>query len=178
MEATQPTLETLKAHGLTFSAEFVPFSKSRNAKEKNLSLNWKITLYKDGREVIRTDYMMGIGHAPSYKNWNAKTHGNLNSILHESFLKHEAEAGMEASAYQHRGKAIEPDYVGFMWSLTLDASVLDHRSYEDWAQEFGYDEDSRKGEAIYKQCLGIALALRHGLGDSLISQLQKEFQDY
>lgn len=71
-------LETaMERHGITVRAAFVPFSQSRNAKPDpkpgDLSLNWKVTLLKDGREVLTTDYQAGIGHAPSYKHgWSSR----------------------------------------------------------------------------------------------------------
>src|SRR5262245_61006775 len=52
---------------LTMTAEFVPFSKSRNKAEKIPSLNWVVMIRRDGREVLTTDYMAGSGHCPSYK---------------------------------------------------------------------------------------------------------------
>ena len=58
--------DTAAKLGLTMTADFVPWSLSRNAGEKDPSLNWKITLHKDGRPFLTTDYMAGSGHCPSY----------------------------------------------------------------------------------------------------------------
>jgi hypothetical protein len=61
----------LDALKLTVKSEFVPFSRSRNRDEKHdgktrYSLNWKVTLVRDGRDVLTTDYGAGIAHAPGY----------------------------------------------------------------------------------------------------------------
>lgn len=58
--------ETIERLGLTIRAEFVPFSKSRNAESEWQSLNWKVTLQRNGRDVLTTDYGAGIAHCPGY----------------------------------------------------------------------------------------------------------------
>ena len=45
----------LAKHGITLASVFVPFSQSRNKGEKNPSLNWKVTILSNGREVLTTD---------------------------------------------------------------------------------------------------------------------------
>jgi hypothetical protein len=57
-------LETL---GLTIESVFVPFSQSRNKKEKHNSLNWKVDLCRDGNAFLTCDYSAGIAHCPGYK---------------------------------------------------------------------------------------------------------------
>lgn len=57
------TLESLK---LTVEAAFVPFSQSRNKTEKSPSLNWRVTVKRDGRDVLTTDFMAGLAHCPGY----------------------------------------------------------------------------------------------------------------
>jgi hypothetical protein len=53
------------------TAEFVPWSQSRNREEKDdrgnprRSLNWRVTLKIRGRDVLATDYGAGIAHCPS-----------------------------------------------------------------------------------------------------------------
>ena len=48
----------LHALGLTVTSEFVPWSKSRNAKPNpkttDYGLNWRVTLNRDGREIVTT----------------------------------------------------------------------------------------------------------------------------
>ena len=61
--AIAATLESLK---LTVAAVFVPFSQSRNKAEKSPSLNWRVTVKRDGRDVLTTDYMAGIAYCPGY----------------------------------------------------------------------------------------------------------------
>ena len=68
MITPQDALDALK---LTVKSEFVPFSHSRNRDEKHdgktrYTLNWNVTLIRDGRDVLTTDYRAGIAHAPGY----------------------------------------------------------------------------------------------------------------
>lgn len=57
----------LAALGLTVESVFVPFSQSRNKAEKSPSLNWRVTVKRNGRDVLTTDYSAGMGHCPGYK---------------------------------------------------------------------------------------------------------------
>lgn len=57
--------------GVTLDSVFVPFSQSRNAKAEDgkpwESLNWRVTLKRNGREVLTTDYAQGVAYAPASK---------------------------------------------------------------------------------------------------------------
>ena len=56
---------TLENLGLTVESEFVPFSQSRNKGEKIPSLNWKVTVKRNGRDVLTVDYTAGCAHCPA-----------------------------------------------------------------------------------------------------------------
>lgn len=179
MSSTKENLEALvKELGLTVEAEFVPFSRSRNAKPeakvREMSLNWKVTVKKDGREVLSTDYQAGIGHCPGYIN-------NKSSVLNmdaADAIALECEKGREAGRFGAMGKPIMPDSLAVLHSLVSDASVLDYGTFEDWARYTGSDPDSRKEEKIYQACLQIALKLRNGIGEDGLAKLQEGFWGY
>lgn len=50
-------------------------------------------------------------------------------------------------------------------------SVTNALSYEEWCGDFGYDEDSRKGERIYRACQAQAAKLRAFLGHAAYADL-------
>lgn len=52
--------------GLTVESVFVPFSASRNKGEEHRSLNWRVTVKRNGRDVLTTDYSAGIAHCPGH----------------------------------------------------------------------------------------------------------------
>lgn len=167
--------------GITYKVVFVPFSKSRNAKEKNVSLNWLVTIEK-GRQSLTTDYMQGIGHFPNYANSLSR------NAAYDRYIKECIECGKYAknvtgktfhSVNQVPMQAIPaPDLIDVLYSLAVDSEVIDYSGFEDWAENFGYDVDSRKAEKTYRDCLEIALKLRSMLGDDNIAKLREAYQDY
>lgn len=152
--------------GLTIDAKFVPWSQSRNKGEKDKSLNWLVSLSKDGKTIVTTDYMAGVGHAPSYK-------APL-TVKRNQAVDYECEHGHTPNVKQ----AIMPKREDVIHSLVSDSDAIDYATYEDWADSLGYDQDSRKGEAIYRACLATALKLRNALGEAALAQLREAFQDY
>ncbi len=218
-QKAQAAIEVL---GLTMEAKFVPFSQSRNKAEKHKSLNWIITIKRNGRDVLTTDYGAGCGHCPAkaskapatYRakdrfradgkpypgttsNYRRPTEAERLADFLDEWRAAECESGiaMEYSSLTGEGSfkprrikgpvefqkstiPILPDIVDVIYSLSMDASVLDHASYESFASDFGYDADSRKGEAVYRACLEIALKLRAAIGEAGLTQLAEAFQDY
>lgn len=179
--------EWMKGHGLSLRYEFVPYSKSRNAPSKESpkgwrSLNWKVTLLRtvNGREsvVLETNYSAGTGHCPTSR--KPPLHIRPGTAYYEEMIAFECEEGFPAlwlSGVQRpmRGsvkRPIVPDDRDVMHSLASDADVMNYRDFEDYAANMGDDPDSRKAEASYKACLAIALALRNGIGESALAELQ------
>lgn len=173
-------------HDVGIRATFVPWSQSRNKDEKDdrgqprLSLNWRVTLYKAHRDILETDYMAGVAHCPAHKRIK-KQHAP--SVDEWRKVEWECENGREVSRFiygesLHGSKPIAPDLCDVLASLSMDSSVLDEACFEDWATALGYDSDSRKAEAIYRQCLELALKLRNGLGEAALAELRDACQDY
>lgn len=61
----------------------------------------------------------------------------------------------------HQGSAIRkpPTAAGVLDCVLMDAEA-GVQTFEDFAADFGYDEDSRKAEAIWRACKDTALAVR------------------
>lgn len=176
--------ETLQAAindlGITMESAFVPWSKSRNYKENakvtDRSLNWKVTLKRNGRNILTTDYMAGIGHAPSYPKGRGFTLDVVNALELET--EHGKAVRSLGSVVPITGKPVTPDLCDVVYSLCIDSDAIDHCDFEEWASSFGYDSDSRKAEQTYKACLNIALKLRSALGDDGLAKLRAACQDY
>lgn len=159
--------------GLTLTSTFVPWSKSRSAGETFRTLNWKVTLLKFGREVLTTDYSAGQAYCPSYQ--------QPPTVDSQAAVQRECETGLHNPNPRKvfgRLISINPKLLDVLWSLLLDADALDYSTYEEWASSLGCDEDSRKGEKIYRECLSIGLKLRNGLGEGGLKKLTEAFQDY
>lgn len=168
---------------LSIASDFVPFSQSRNAKANattnERSLNWRVTLRSGQRDILTTDYQAGIAHCPAYKRLKLGI-GRL-TVAQAEAIEYETERGREArgEAGPHFGGApIVPSSLDVISSLAMDASVLDFPSFEAWAGEYGYDEDSRKAEAIWKACMELALQLRAGLGNDGLERLQQAASEW
>lgn len=165
--------DMIAAAGLTIRAVFVPFSQSRNAKEKHPSLNWRVTLQCKGRDVLTCDYSAGSAYCPAdKKNWS-EPHAKREAVRLECET---GKAAREFSSLSHvsaNGPAIMPNDRDVIASLLLDASVLDAGGFADWAADCGYSDDSRKARAIYDECLAHALAFQAAVGAYAFAELRE-----
>ena len=55
--------------------------------------------------------------------------------------------------YTGSGWNREPNVADVMEALFLDADAKNYETFESWAQDMGYDTDSRKAESIFNHCL-------------------------
>jgi len=166
-EKAKAYCEQLLANGVSYSAEFVPQSRSRNKDEKQPSLNWRVTIAK-GNVKLETDYMQGCAHIPHY------SHAFARLAVYADAVREACETGKSRiipgkSAYDaaQGGRVIPrvreipaPEFADVLYCLVWDASAIDFTGFEEWAREYGYDPDSRKAEQTYRACLDIALKLR------------------
>ena len=174
--------EFINGLGLTLNAAFVPWSQSRNKGETHRSLNWLVTLEK-GRQSMTIEYTQGIAHIPGYKHgWGPKTYDQRRQ---EDAYQQTCETGRIKPVVQKIdgvfvkvAKLPTPTLEEILWCLVMDSSVLDYGTYEEWGRELGYDEDSRKGEKIYRDCLQQALRFNQLVGHETIEKLGELYQDY
>lgn len=69
------------------------------------------------------------------------------------------------------------DAANILDSLVSDAaSYTDARSFEEWAEEFGYDTDSRAAEKTYNACGKISRDLTNLLGGDLLLTLMEDIE--
>lgn len=169
-----------EALGLSVACTFVPFSLSRNAKEAQPSLNWKCSVMRNGKAITglsAVDYMQGSGHCPASKA-GAKRFPIKPDLRRAVALECESgkRAGMMMAGgrpYQTAGNIAHPTAVDVISALCMDSDVIDYARFEDWADCFGYDADSRSAEKTYRACLEIALALRAAIGETELQALQE-----
>jgi len=77
----------------------------------------------------------------------------------------ETGAQMETVFSMGSGLKGSPTKADVLSCLRDDArSIQDSTEFEDWAEDLGYDTDSRKAERIYTQVLAQALKLQQWLG--------------
>jgi hypothetical protein len=95
------------------------------------SLRWRVSLRRDGREFICTEFTQGWGLACAAR-------GRLTVAVVE-----ECETGAGARP---------PEPAEVLASLLLDADCVDGMSFTQWAREYGYSPDSIAAERIYRAC--------------------------
>jgi hypothetical protein len=163
--------------GIAYSADFVPFSRSRNAKPKpmlkDLSLNWRITLTCGGR-AFSTDYQAGIGHVPGYQ-YNARLTVDVAEAIRMA-----CETG---KAYKPGNTLFSrpipaPDVADVLHCLISDAEADDCGSFEEWCSNVGADSDSIKDERIYRTCLDVGRRLRILIGQPTLNRLRDILADH
>lgn len=158
--------------GLTVESTFIPFSQSRNKGNKEPSLNWEVTLKRNGRHVLTALYSAGAAHCPAYKVKDAYEKKRAVSM--------ECETGkvvrVKSFGPTLTDKKIEPNARDVIASLLLDANALDAGTFEEWAREYGYDADSISARAIYDQCVQHALAFRAAVGAQAFDELRAAAQ--
>lgn len=185
----------MAALGLSVTAEFVPWSQSRNKDEKatspntgepnpkfpRRSLNWRVTVKRNGRDALTTDYSAGIAHCPAYKSKHYGARPGFMNIDRDAAVTRECETGFASRDFgslMAKGAPILPDPVDVLASLVRDSDVLDAGGFENWAGDLGYDTDSRSAEAIYRACLDVSLKLRSALGEAGLAKLREASADW
>jgi hypothetical protein len=167
-------LDTLQLH---YGATFVPFSLSRNAKSNpglhELSLNWVVGIGKlspiDGQVqpgALATDYQQGIAYIPGYQ-------PSMRPSIHDVVIVRRAcETGRYGGIIANK-PIPAPALRDVMYSLVLDADVIEYANFEEWADGLGFNPDSRKDEKIYHACMEVALKLRLLIGEEAIKKLHE-----
>lgn len=174
--------EVIDKHGFTMKAEFIPFSQSRSFKLNfrvfDRNFNWNVTILdRHGREVITIPYSAGLAHGVFQPRCASRI-----TLYEEERIIFETENGKAYVDSGFRsslgGKKIEPEFAGVFACVLFDINVLDYSCFEDWALDFGYDPDSRKGEANYRICLEMALKVRNSIPHEILMELQEAAREY
>lgn len=151
--------ELIAELGLEIKNKFVPFSVSKNAEEKNKSINWKVTISAKNKNKIILDYSQGVGHLP-YPQTILGCTNYQKKVVEEAILV-AVETGI-AKKIIFKDKDVKisignneipfPTLKEVLYCLVSEANVRESLVYEDWANDYGYDPDSRKGKKIYEAC--------------------------
>lgn len=115
----------------------------------------------------RPDQLMGDMPAGS-RHWRVVLHG---APLHPGSS---AKCRRQLTVYFSQGPAIEhePSAEDVLDCLASDWASWDNaRDFAEWASEYGYDTDSRKAEAIWREIGRQAAQLERFLGAALVREL-------
>ena len=125
---------------------------------------WTVTITRNGQE-FQTEYTQGC---------HFRHHRNGQPIKP---LAMSGRLTVDGLAENKHTMPDEPILADVMSSLVMDAqSVTDGQTFEDFADDMGYDTDSREAERVYNGCLDEYFGLiRLGADLDVMSQM---FQDY
>ncbi len=161
--------------GLSCTAEFIPTPNQPGSP----SLHWTVTVHR-GRASMSLPYSAGCAHAviknPSNvpegsPSWNAAVRV---ACEEGRIIRLRLGGGMSPGGYPQPG----PSLRDVLYALVMDSSVLESGGFEDWADELGFDTDSRKAESTYRACIDQSLKFRQLVADEGLKQLQTAFQDH
>lgn len=168
---------------IEFKAVFVPQSASRNSADKNPCLNWRVSFFRKTPEHMPVggnfslDYMQGIGHVPGHQHSHYYGRMSVDDAARLKAFNASAETGMYPT--ERNVKALPgPHAVDVLYSIINDRSVTDMRNFEEFADEFGFDVDSRKAEATYRACLGQTRDAERLFGRPLLDKIALILENY
>ena len=124
--------------------------------------------YGHSVEVITTGYSQGIGHSELYKQGDDSAYQFKQLLNQANGITH----GMDK-----RRIPKPPTIADVMYSLLLD-DATDYVNFEDWADQIGYDTDSREAERTYKSCLDIGLAINARVPSSILDDARVILEDF
>ncbi len=117
--------------------------KGIDASDGDGMFRWVVDILYDRRHFA-VPYRMGLGHCSKAR----KEDSQVMTVLH----------GETVYVYA-------PELADVLDCLQSDARAGGHARFEDFADEFGYDSDSRKAEKVYQACRVSAGRMRTLLGD-------------
>lgn len=157
----------LQANGISYSATLVqrgaidaPTEKGGKGWEHDA---WRVTFRTLGGREFEQSFKTGIGHRVYPKGWP-----------HED---KRLTRGTIAWAEQEKRKApVPPKAASILYSLVMDDPHGE--SFESWADNFGYDSDSRKALAVYMECQRQTDAAKRFFGPELWAAIVSTVEGY
>lgn len=166
--------EFIDAHGLTMESTPVPANPNFQDDSKVRRCHFHCTISNADGAAFMTYYTVGIGVVEQWaKNpqtrlpWGIRPAGGWRNLSPKCVAYAEA---IDAAA-----KAYRPNLSDVLDNLASDAATVDSAGrFEDWADELGFDSDSRRAESIYDTCRAQAHKLRDFLGGDVFESLLYE----
>lgn len=117
-----------------------------DASQSWTSIRFDCILSRNGREVWSGPYHIGVGHLK-----NLATVERANGKLPRNAAPTKAQ--LIALTHQATVESLKPKLTDVLHSLLSDgAAYFDGQTFEEWAADLGYDTDSRKAEAMFREC--------------------------
>ena len=135
-------------------------------------IDYSVTISRSGKSC-RVDYHTGVGWVEKSSNgkWNG-TRAEQNVTydpVKKTIIKTRRSCGYifteNANLGNDKYRILQPSVGDILHCLRLDAQTLeDSNDFESWADELGFNPDSRKDERIYLACVTQTRELRGVIG--------------
>jgi len=141
-----------------------------------VQFKWHVQLNYKGRKVLETPFSCGIGcfrevYTPPAR-WLNDQLARFKLMLRDGYAYNKGDGLLL------KGDRLELKLRDVVWSCLMDGRAIDNACFEDWADECGYDKDSRKAEQVYRTCVEMGLRLRAAVGEDKLQELHLAYQDY
>lgn len=159
----KPTLESL---GISCAIESRGIS-AMNEGERPM-LKWEASFWRTNKtqaSAISFDYFTGSGCGP--KPTQKQFYDAVASF--PGFPK-SSDVECRAALVAATKANWKPDAIEILWAIARDGDTME-MTFEDWANELGYDVDSRKAEKVYRACQDNALRLRKILSAEQVKEV-------
>lgn len=110
---------------------------------------WKIELSRAGK-VFAGKYSAGFAHCKPVKSVFQK--GPREKVTQKIARAFKPHCTLTLSDLEGEVTPTPPTLLSYLYCIQSDASSGEHLLFEDFADEFGYDVDSRKAEKIWRAC--------------------------
>ena len=148
--------EALAAWGIAFTARYIGESKQWEGQT--------VDTFRVSIGAYETDYHMGFGNRKARP-----------GVVRPKFYNPRCIAAAEWDALHL--KPVAPTAASVLYCLLSDMEAID-QSFVDWADDLGYDTDSRKALAIYEACCDTGRELRKVFTPTQRADLRGLLQDY
>lgn len=157
--------EYIERHGITMTAE--PATHNPNMSDWDKDANHWLCTFKRGDRELSTPYSQGSAHRTVTRQAMLQFAGCIPEGWKTGERMPQGFGGrtLAVAEAERLCKPTEPDAANVLDCLASDAAGIENaRSFEDWAGEYGYDEDSRKALDTYLLCQAQAAKLSQFLG--------------
>jgi hypothetical protein len=177
-ETAKERLAILAPLGLTLHAHYVVPSPaerfypmtSPDGKTPASMFHYRVTLSRPDGRTFTIDYRMGLGHitvTPTSRPRHA--HDRAHAVRQLWYGT--------TPEWPIRATRKAPELLDVLHSVVLDSEGV-HAPFETWADEYGYDVDSRSAEATYHACRRIANEIRRLLSPAEFAIVQTAVAGY
>lgn len=155
-------------------ATFLEMKSNPNMLEdpKNKMYHFEVIIKQDC-DTMTTYYSMGCAHNKRKRRKGVNPESHSHEYYQLADYKDDKNLRLSSELVIKYFVPTVPKCCDILNCLVMDADVLNYPTYEEWGLEFGYDEDSRKGEKIYRDCIQNALKLRNLFGTKLFNEIME-----